>query len=295
MHTRRYRLAGLLWTLPALIAVVGILIYPLVQNVRLSFHTWSVFAPNEVFIGLDNYVRAVADPIFWTALVNNFAYAVVSLIFQIGVALALAAVLDQFIARRFQGFFRSVYFLPATLSITITSVLFTFIYHPEVGILNSALDFLGLDGLKHVWLGDPATAMGAVIAMSQWQWTGYNAILLLVAIQRIPREYYEASALDGAGRIRQFFTITIPLSRDMITVLSITVISNAFLVFNEVTVMTNGGPNNSTQVLGTMIYQNAFRNDDMGYAAALGTVVLIVTVVVGIVQVILSGRKQVTY
>ncbi|MGF3052754.1 carbohydrate ABC transporter permease [Microbacterium sp. YY-03] len=295
MHTRRYRLAGLLWTLPALIAVVGILIYPLVQNVRLSFHTWSVFAPDEVFIGLENYVRAVADPVFWTALLNNVAYAIVSLIFQIGVALALAAVLDQFIARRFQGFFRSVYFLPATLSITITSVLFTFIYHPEVGILNSALDFLGLEGLKHVWLGDPTTAMGAVIAMSQWQWTGYNAILLLVAIQRIPREYYEASSLDGAGRIRQFFTITVPLSRDMITVLSITVISNAFLVFNEVTVMTNGGPNNSTQVLGTLIYQNAFRNDDMGYAAALGTVVLIVTVVIGIVQVILSGRKQVTY
>ncbi|GAA2531440.1 sugar ABC transporter permease [Microbacterium mitrae] len=281
--------------MPALIAVVGILIYPLVQNVRLSFHTWSVFAPDEVFIGLENYVRAVADPVFWTALLNNVAYAIVSLIFQIGVALALAAVLDQFIARRFQGFFRSVYFLPATLSITITSVLFTFIYHPEVGILNSALDFLGLEGLKHVWLGDPTTAMGAVIAMSQWQWTGYNAILLLVAIQRIPREYYEASSLDGAGRIRQFFTITVPLSRDMITVLSITVISNAFLVFNEVTVMTNGGPNNSTQVLGTLIYQNAFRNDDMGYAAALGTVVLIVTVVIGIVQVILSGRKQVTY
>lgn len=295
MNSRRYRYFGLLWTLPALVAVIGVLIYPLVQNVRLSFNTWSVFAPAEVFVGWDNYVRAFDDPVFWSALGNNLLYAAVSLVFQIGIALVLAALLDQFVAQRFQGFFRSVYFLPATLSITITSVLFTFIYHPEVGFLNAGLDLLGLGDLARVWLGDPSTAMGAIIAMSQWQWTGYNAVLLLVAIQRIPREYYEAAALDGAGGVRQFFAITVPLSREMVTVLSITVISNAFLVFNEVTVMTNGGPNNATQVLGTLIYQNAFRNDDMGYAAALGTVVLIITAVIGAVQIVLSSRKQVSF
>lgn len=295
MISRHHRTSGILWTLPALVAVVGILIYPVVQNVRLSANTWSVFAPDEKFVGFDNYTRAFGDAVFWSALGNNILYAIVSLVFQIGVALVLAAVLDQFVAQRFQGFFRSVYFLPATLSITITSVLFTFIYHPEVGFLNSALELVGLGDFARVWLGDPDTAMGAIIAMSQWQWTGYNAILLLVAIQRIPRELYEATALDGAGAVRQFFTVTVPLSREMITILSITAVSNAFLVFNEVTVMTGGGPNNATQVLGTLIYQNAFRNDDMGYAAALGTVVLVITAVIGGVQILLSSRKQANF
>lgn len=295
MHTARYRTYGLLWTTPGAVFVVGLLLYPLVQNVRLSFFEWSVFAPDPTFVGFDQYTRAFGDDIFWHAIFNNLAYAGVSLICQIGVGLVLAAILDQFVHRRLQGFFRSVYFLPATLSITITGVLFTFIYHPNVGFLNSLLEMVGLEHLQRVWLGDAGTAIWSIIAMSQWQWTGYNAILLLVAIQRIPREFYEAAALDGAGRIRQFFDVTIPLSRDMITVLSITTVSNAFLVFNEVMVMTNGGPNNATQVLGTLIYQNAFRNDDMGYAAALGTVVLVITLTVGAIQIFNSRRKEVTY
>lgn len=295
MHARRYRYIGLLWALPALLLVLGVLIYPLIQNVRMSFFTWSIFQPEEVFIGFDNFTRASADPIFWQAVLNNVAYAVTSVIFQIGLGLILAALLDQFIASRFQGFFRSVYFLPATLSITITSVLFTFIYHPEVGFLNAGLELLGLEDLQRVWLGDPDTAIWAIIAMSQWQWTGYNAVLFLVAIQRIPREYYEAASLDGATKVRQFFSVTVPLTREMTTILAITAISNAFLVFNEVTVMTGGGPNNATQVLGTLLYQSAFRNDDMGYAAALGTIVLIITAAIGIFQLILTGRKKVTY
>lgn len=292
--TQRSRMIAALWAAPAVIVILMLLYYPLVQNLRLSFLQWSVFSPDEKFVGLSNYRKAFNDPIFWIAVRNNLAYAAVSLVVQVGFGLALAALLDRFVKGKLQAFFRSIYFLPATISITVTGVLFAFVYHPGVGILNSALRFLGLENLETVWLGDQSTAIWAVIAMSQWQWTGYVAALLLVAIQRIPTELYEACTLDGAGRVREFFTITVPLTRDMVAIMSIVTISNAFLVFNEIVAMTNGGPNNATQVLGTMIYQNAFVNDNMGYASAIATLVLVITVIIGVAQLIYTGRKRVS-
>ena len=294
MTTRRLRLSAILWAAPAMLAILALLYYPLAQNLRLSFLQWSVFSPDQEFVGFDNYIAAFSDAVFWIAIRNNVAYAAVSLIIQVGLGLILAALLDRFVKGRLQAFFRSVYFLPATISITVTGVLFSFIYHPEVGFLNEALRGLGLEGLARVWLGEPETAIWAIIAMSQWQWTGYVAALLLVAIQRIPSELYEAASLDGAGPVRQFLNVTIPLTREMVAVMSIVTVSNAFLVFNEIVAMTNGGPNNATQVLGTLIYQNAFVNDDMGYASAIATIVLFITLVIGAVQLFYTSRKRVS-
>ncbi|MEV8253811.1 sugar ABC transporter permease [Rhodoglobus sp. NPDC076762] len=291
---QRSRAIAALWAAPAILLILFFLYYPLLQNLRLSFFQWSVFFPTEEFVGFKHYIKAFNDPIFWTAVGNNLAYAAVSLIVQVGFGLILATLLDRFVKGKLQSFFRSVYFLPATISVTVTGVLFAFVYHPGAGILNSALSFLGLDDLQRVWLGDPQTAIWAVIAMSQWQWTGYVAALLLVAIQRIPVSLYEAAALDGAGPIREFFTVTVPLTRDMVTIMSIVTISNAFLVFNEIVAMTNGGPNNATQVLGTIIYQNAFANDNMGYASAIATLVLVITVIIGVVQLAYANRKRVS-
>ncbi|SKB71691.1 raffinose/stachyose/melibiose transport system permease protein [Arthrobacter sp. 31Cvi3.1E] len=286
---------NLLWVLPAILLIGVFLYYPLLENLRLSLYSWSVFSPEQKFVGLDNFRRVFEDPVFLTALLNNIAYAVVSLIVQVGLGLVLASVIDLFVVPRFQGFFRSVYFLPATLSITITGVLFTFIYHPDVGLLNSGLRAAGLGDLTTTWLGEPSTAIWAVILMSQWQWTGYVAALLLVAIQRIPRELYEASSLDGASRYRQFWAVTVPLTREMVAVMSIVTLGNAFLVFNEIIAMTNGGPNNATEVLGTMIYRSAFTNDDMGYAAAISTIVLLITLTITMVQMYYTRKKRVTY
>lgn len=292
---RARRAVSLLWVLPALL-LIGLFVYfPLLNNLRLSVHSWSVFDAVPHFVGLDNYARAFADPVFWRALKNNVAYAVVSVVVQVGGGMVLAAVIDQFVSGRLRSVLRSVYFLPATISITVTSVLFTFIYHPQVGLLNSGLQAMGLDSLTRSWLGDPQTAIWAVIAMSQWQWTGYVAVLLLVAIQRIPGELYEAASLDGAGPVRRFLTITVPLTRETRTVMTIVTISNAFLVFNEVIAMTSGGPNNASQVLGTWIYQNAFVNDAMGYAAAISSLVLLVTISIGVFQLAYTRRKRVEF
>jgi raffinose/stachyose/melibiose transport system permease protein len=129
--------------------------------------------------------------------------------------------------------------------------------------------------------------------MSQWQSIGYTAVLFVVAIQRIPREYYEAARMDGAGAVRAFLTITVPMVREMTTLLVILTISGAFLVFNEVMVMTAGGPDNSSQVLGTWLYRNAFFQDDMGYAASIATVIFVITFAIAALQIVVSRKRRV--
>ena len=291
--TARSRRGALLWIAPSLLLVLILLYVPLLQNIRLSFYTWSIFDQQMTFVGLQNYRKAFTDPFLGVALRNNIAYAAVSVIVQVGFGLVLASLLDRFATGRLQSFLRSVYFLPATISMTVTGVLFTFVYDPQVGFLNAMLDALGLDPLSRAWLAEPSTAMGAIIAMSQWQWTGYVTALLLVAIQRIPGELYEAASLDGAGPVRQFLSVTVPLTREMVAILTLVTVSNALLLFNEVIVMTGGGPNNSTQVLGTIIYQNAFVNDRMGYAATMSTLVLLLTMALGIGQLVWTRRRRV--
>jgi raffinose/stachyose/melibiose transport system permease protein len=289
------RWRSLVWVLPALLLLVVFVYYPIVDNLRLSLFSWNAFSAQPKFVGLDNYRTAFGDPIFWQALRNNTVFAVVSLILQVGFALVLAAVLEEFVHQRLRGILRTIYFIPAVISITVAGILFSFIYNPQIGLLNRLLAAVGLGSWQHSWLGEPGTAMGSIIAMSQWQSIGYTTILFVVAIQRVPREFYEAAKVDGAGPIRRFFTVTVPMVREMTTLITILTISGAFLVFNEVMVMTAGGPSNSSQVLGTWLYRNAFLNDDMGYASAIATVIFLITLAVGSVQIYVSRRRRIEW
>jgi raffinose/stachyose/melibiose transport system permease protein len=284
-----------LWVLPALVLLLVFVYYPIFENLRLSLFSWSAFSAQPTYVGLDNYRTALDDPIFWRALRNNTVFAVTSLVFQVGFSLGLAAVLEEFVHQRLRGILRTIYFIPAVISITVAGILFSFLYNPQIGLLNRLLAAVGLDSWQHSWLGEPGTAMWSIIAMSQWQSIGYTAILFVVAIQRVPREFYEAARVDGAGRIRSFFSITVPMVREMTTLISILTISGAFLVFNEVMVMTAGGPSNSSQVLGTWLYRNAFLNDDMGYASAIGTVIFVITLTIGAAQVYVSRRRRIQW
>jgi raffinose/stachyose/melibiose transport system permease protein len=281
------------WVLPSVTLLLVFVYYPVADNVRLSFYSWDAFSPSPVFVGLDNYRTAAGDPVFWRAMFNNAAYAVVSLVFQVGLALVLAAVLEEMVRQRMRGWLRTIYFIPATMSITVAGILFSFIYNPQIGLLNRLLGAVGLESWEHAWLGEQSTAIWSIIAMSQWQSIGYTAVLFVVAIQRIPREYYEAARIDGAGQIRAFFTITVPMVREMTTLLVILTISGAFLVFNEVMVMTAGGPDNSSQVLGTWLYRNAFFEDDMGYAATIATVIFVITFSIAAIQIAVSRRRRI--
>jgi raffinose/stachyose/melibiose transport system permease protein len=295
LTSRLGRWSMLLWVAPAVLLLAVFVYYPVVDNLRLSLFRWNAFSTRETWVGLDNYVNLTADPVFWGALFNNIAYAVVSVIFQVGGGLVLAAVLEELIRGRWKDFFRTVYFIPAVLSLTITGLLFQFMYNPQIGLVNGLLGALHLDAWQHSWLGESATAIWSIIAMSQWQSIGYVMVLFIVAMQRIPRELYEAAYIDGATRTQAFRRITVPLVREMTMLAMIITVSGAFLVFNEVQVMTAGGPNNSSHTLGTWLYKSAFFNDQMGYAAAIAVVIFVITLGASIIQLFLGRGKVVQY
>ncbi|MFT4413729.1 carbohydrate ABC transporter permease [Fredinandcohnia humi] len=275
---------AILYILRALLIVVLMVFLPIVLNLYNSLFRWNSFDVGRTFVGLDYYVRLFKDPIFYTALKNNVLYAVISLIFQVGLGIIVAAILEDKLIRRFQPFFRTVFFIPSVISIAVVGLMWQLLYNPEVGLVNGALHAIGLSEWTHSWLGDSTTAIYAVVAVSQWQYTGYMAMLFLIAMQKIPYEYYEAAMIDGASKIKTFFHITLPQIKEMILVGSVITVIGAFKVFDEVYVMTFGGPGRSTEVLGTMLYRAAFRNDEMGYASTIGTVIFVITLTLSLVQ-----------
>ncbi|KAB8186651.1 carbohydrate ABC transporter permease [Microbispora catharanthi] len=295
MRTIGKRALGLAWVVPALV-LVGVFVYfPLAENLGFSTLKWDIYSGSQEYVGFANYTKLVEDPVFWRSLGNNVLYAVVSIVFQVFGALVLAALIEGVRSERWQRLLRAIYFIPSAISLTVAGLLFYFIYEPDLGLLNHLLQAVGLGGLSHSWLGEESTAMPAIIAMSQWQGFGYSTLLFAVAIQRIPREIYQAAALDGTGPVRRFFHVTLPLVREMTGVMSMVTISGAFQVFNEVMVMTSGGPDNSTQVLGTWLYRSGFVRNDFGYAAAIATVIFVVTLGIAVAQLWVARRRRVAW
>ncbi len=280
---KRNKLTPYLYLLPAF-AFLLLVYLPIFQNIWDSLYEWSTFSPDKVFVGIDNYVHLFKDPVFYQALKNNILYAVISIIFQVGGGLIVAAVLEDKLIRKFSPFFRTVYFLPVVVSMTVIALLFTFFYNPEVGLLNQVLKMIGLDSLAKPWLGDSNTAIYAVIAVSQWQSIGYIAMLYIVAIQKISPELYEAAEIDGANKFKMFFHITVPQTKEMTFVAVILTLTGAFTVFNEPYILTGGGPGTSSEVLSTYLYKTAFSKDMMGYASSIATVILIITLLISLVQ-----------
>lgn len=293
MHSRRASLTGLLWLAPAILILIAFVYLPLVQNFGFATSEWDIYSGTQEFVGAKNFEKLLHDPIFWRSLGNNLLYAVMSIVFQVGGALVIASMVESVRNARVRNSLRVIYFIPSAISITVSGLLFYFIYEPNIGMLNSALGFFGLDALAQPWLGQESTAMLGIIAMSQWQGFGYSALLFTVAIQRIPTELYEAAQLDGIGPFRRFFTITLPLVREMSGLMMIVTISGAFQVFNEVMVMTSGGPNNSTQVLGTWLYRNGFVRNDFGYAAAIAVVIFVLSLGIGLAQLWYTRKRRV--
>ena len=279
----RKRFIPYLFLAPALVFLLFVYI-PIIENVFFSLFEWSSFQPEKTFIGLKNYIDLFHDPVFFTALRNNVLYAVISLICQVGGGLILAAVLEDRLVRKWSPFFRTVFFLPVVISMPVIALLFDFIYNPEIGLLNQLLEAVGLDELTRAWLGDENTAMLSVIFVSQWQSVGYIAMLYIVSIQSIPAELYESAQLDGAGKIQQFFPITVPQTKEMSFVAVVMTLTGAFTVFNEPYILTGGGPGNASEVLSTFLYKSAFTKDMMGYASAIATVVLLLTLALSLIQ-----------
>jgi raffinose/stachyose/melibiose transport system permease protein len=284
MQSRGERALDYVFLLPALIFLGVFILYPLAANVGFSFSEFTLGSAEKTFVGLDNYQQLVADPIVWTALANNVLYAVVSVVFQVFIAHILAATVLVVLPSRLAVAARSFFFLPVLLSMTVVAILFTFIFDASNGLLNGLLQAVGLGQLAQPWLGDTTTAIYAVISVSQWQSIGYTMLLFIVSMQNIPTELYEATALDGAKLLRQYVTITLPQTREMIFVVMVLTVSGAFTVFAEPYILTGGGPGNASQVLATYMYRVGFFQNEMGYASALATLIFVITLVLSVAQ-----------
>ncbi len=277
---------------PCLLIVVVFIYFPILQNFSFSFFKMSSYSRTPRFIGLENYRRLLHDTTFFIALRNNALFALISMVMQVGGGTFIALLLESKTAGRGARFFRNLYFIPSLISVSAVAVLFLFIYEPEIGMLNNLLRGLGLGALARPWLGDPNTAILSIIAMSQWQYVGYSVILLVVAIQKIPGELFEAAYIDGANARQRAVAITIPLIREMILVTLVISLTGCFKVFAEVFATTQGGPGISSQVLSTYLYKTIFSFDNLGYGSVIAFVVFLVTFVTSLIQIRLLRSEE---
>ncbi|WP_196832855.1 carbohydrate ABC transporter permease [Mycetocola sp. CAN_C7] len=258
---------------PALLLYGLFLLVPLGRAAQFSFFEWDGLGAST-FVGLDNYVAIVQDEqlreAFWHALVLIFFYAVLPLI----IGLVLAAILTRANVRG-MGFFRTIIFLPQVIAMVVVAVIWRQIYAPD-GPLNGLLRLVGLDSLTTAWLGDYTWTLPAVGLIGTWVSTGLVTVLLMAGMAKVPRDLYEAARLDGAGAVREFFSITLPSVRGEITVaLTLTIVA-ALKTFDLVYVTTRGGPGTSTTVPSYEVYRRAFELGEVGAAAAVGIVLTII-------------------
>lgn len=283
-----------LYMLPGCAMVLVFVYIPVIANCVYSFFRLSSYSAGMKFVGLDNYIRFFHNESLGIMLRNNLLYCVISLIVQVGCGTVIALLLESKLASsRFRNAFRNIYYVPALISLTAVGLMFTFIYEPNLGLLNSAFKALGLTSMTQSWLGDSKIAIYCIIAMSQWQYTGYITLLMVVAFQNVSPDYIEAASIDGAGPVRRAISVVLPLAKEQLLVCSIITVIGAFKLFTEVYSTTAGGPGNSTQVLGLFLYQNAFLHDDLGMAAVTGVFIFVITMVLSIIQLKVTRSGEV--
>lgn len=285
----RHTGAALLFLAPALAIYAAVILYPMAYSAWLSLFDWDGVRPDRAFVGLDNYrVLLTENRVFWIALKNTAVWTAVALVVPTSLGLLLALALNRKL--RGMAFYRSVFYFPALLSMSITGLIFTWIYHPSLGFLNQALDLLGMPDLQQAWLSEPSIALYAVMVAAAWHNTGLPMLLYLAGLQTIPGEVLEAAEVDGARPLRRFWSVTLPMLRETtFVVLAITFI-NALKVYDVVYVMTFGGPANTTQVLGTWMYFLTYNFNRVGLGTAIAVILFALTMVFAILYLRRVGK-----
>jgi len=279
---------ALLAVLPAL-AVLGIFtIYPIFYSGYLSLQDWNGFDPESTWVGLQNYVDWFQSPVFWHSLGVTAAYVVGLTVLSLVGGLAVALLLNSGV--RGVTFYRVLYFIPVVTATVAAATVWRYLLDPGSGLVNTVLRDLGIQGPN--WLSDPTWALPAVILVGVWKRVGFNMVIFLAGLQTIPRVYYEAAMVDGATPWERFRHITLPLLSPTTLLVAIMTLIDAFLVFDVVFVMSNGtgGPVGSTEVLGFLLWREAFRYFNLGDASAIGWILFLIVLSVTLVQWRMFGR-----
>lgn len=280
--------------LPAIIVFCLFIVYPLLYSVNLSLHEWNGFTPTwDRFVGLNNYRDMFGDYLFWIAFTNNFKVMLVRLPLEIIIALLLAIILDREIKGK--NLWQTILFLPVIMPLIVVALVWQRIYEPNIGLLNTLLRSLGLNGLAKVWLGDPKLAIYATAIVSTWKNIGFSMVIFLAALQGIPEELKEAAIVDGATEAQIVWRVTLPLLKPTIRIAIVLSMISIFKIFDLTYILTGGGPSHRSEVLASYMYFQAFSMGKMGLASAAVVVLLALVLSISLVQSYILKSQELQY
>lgn len=264
--------------LPLVIFLLFFAFFPFIYCLNLSFHSWNMAKPQlgYKFIGIENYIHSLQEPLFISALQNTLKFGMVVLPAELFLGLGVAVLLNR--EFRGKGVVRSLLLLPMMTTPIVISLIWVYMYHAEVGIINYLLGFLGIS--KRSYLGSRSTALLAVGVVDIWQWTPFVMLILIAGLAGIPETLYEAANIDGASSWEIFKGITLPLLKVPLSIVLLLRTVDIIRLFDKIYVLTRGGPGNSTEVISFYIYRNAFMFFEMGYASAVSIILLIISIIV---------------
>ncbi|MGX7163870.1 carbohydrate ABC transporter permease [Enterococcus massiliensis] len=286
-YDKQHLIYGYLFIAPTAIGLFLLNIYPAIQTILLSFQRSTGFG-NAVFVGLTNYKKLFVDKEVWQSLLNTLIYAVVSVPSIVVFSLLAAVLMNQKI--KGLSVYRTIYFLPVVAAPSAVAMIWRWLFNSDYGLINFILKKIGLNGIQ--WITDPNIAISTIIIVGVWSAIGYNMILLLSGLQEIPKDYYESSKIDGAGAIRQFFSITLPLVTPTLFFVVVTTIIGAFQVFDVIFMMIEPSTEAMlhTQSLAYLFYKYSFILNDKGYGSAIVVLLLLIILVLTAVQMKLQKR-----
>ncbi|WP_256760989.1 carbohydrate ABC transporter permease [Cohnella sp. WQ 127256] len=277
--TREAQITGWLFISPMVLGFTLLLLFPMGLALYMSFSDWPLLG-NHHFIGLENYQNIMSDSLFWKVLKNTLYFTVGLVPLNIILALLLALLLSK--SMRGIGLFRTAIFVPVMTSLIVWSIVWKYMFATDAGLINQLLLLFDITG--PAWLYDTDLAMPAVIVTSVLKNVGLNMVLFIAALQQVPRSLYEAATLDGAGKTKTFFNVTLPMITPTVFLTVVMTVIGSLKVFGQIFVMTQGGPSNSTKVLVYYIWEKAFKLFQLGYASSLAFVLFIIVLVLTLVQ-----------
>lgn len=261
-------------------------IIPIGQALRGSFYDWNPLRKQFSYIGLENYTEALHSKLFWSAMLNNVVYTTIVVVFRVALGLALALAIHAI--PKFKEFFRTVYFVPIVCPLVAIALVWLWMYHPQIGLVNVLFTKVG--GARINWLQNPKTALGAIMAMTIWKDVGYAIVIYLAGLLNLPQSTYEAAEIDGANRSQTFWYVTLPLLKPTTLFVVVTSLINYLQSFTQIFIMTRGGPGTKTYLTTYLIYNDAFRNYRFGYASAVAFLLFIVIAALTYIQFKVTGK-----
>ena len=275
-----------LFILPSLIGFTVFYAVPAVRGLLISFTNWDMLTTPKV-VGVDNYTKLLHDPAFWDSLGKTVLYVLLNIPLQTALAVSLAALMDRVTK---SSLIRGIFIMPWLLPPVTVALIWLWMLDPSLGFVNNVLRTFGWQTLS--FLGSPDQAMPSIALINIWQYTGYTSLLFFAGLQTIPKEVYEAGAIDGASETRMFWTLTVPLLRPVLAFVLVTSVIGSFQIFDTIAVTTKGGPVNATKVITWFIYDYAFGRFQMGYATAIAVALFVILIAVTIAQMRILNANQ---